>query len=97
MVTCNSAGTVTDYTPKTGISIEGISYDTVNYYLKGIDVGLFYSNGTFIKSIGSYMSTNISINFGSITNYDYGSIYTVKYRVTVGVILCHNQGDGSVD
>lgn len=84
-VSCSNTGTITNTTPITGMTISGITYDETTYYLIGVDIAI-YTGSTLVKQIGPYNNTTVNADFGSPTNYQTGTVYTIKYKGNYGTI-----------
>lgn len=79
LVQCDNVGAVTSHTAITGVNLPVVFDDNTDYTPISVDAGIF-SGGSSVKELTGLTSSNLKISLGAVTNYDYDTVYEIKYR-----------------
>lgn len=88
LVQCDSAGAVADHAAVTGVNLPVVFDDNPDYYPISMEAGLF-AGGTSMKELTGLApdeSGELEISLGAVTNYDYDTVYEIKYRGHYGIV-----------
>jgi len=79
LVQCDNVGTVTSHMAITGVNLPVVFDNNPDYTPISVDAGIF-SGGASVKELTGLTSSNLQISLGAVTNYDYDTVYEIKYR-----------------